>query len=86
MIAALATLVVVAGSIALPMGVQAVLFGYVPVLPSGTEVVVTKQQFELAEGFPLWGAVFLGSILALATAIFVVALRWPRSAAASDGH
>jgi hypothetical protein len=85
-IGALALLTTIMGAIALPLAVQAVIFGYLPALPAGTEVVGTKEQFERAAGFPLGGALFLISILALATAIFVVALRWPRSAADPDGH
>jgi uncharacterized membrane protein YccF (DUF307 family) len=82
-IGALALLVVVLGAVALPMVVQATIAADYSVLPAGTEVVMTKEQFEnaheSARTFPLWGSAFLISLLALAVAIFVVALKWPRS-------
>lgn len=77
---ALGLLVIVLGAIALPLTFQATIAAdYYPGVAEGTEVVMTKEQFESAQTFPLWGAAFLLSLLALAVAIFVVALKWPRA-------
>lgn len=80
-IAGLALLVVVVGIIAVPMIAQTIINAdYLPEPPAGTEIVMTKEQYEMmdrADGFEVWGPVFLASVAALVVAIFVVALRWP---------
>lgn len=77
-IAALALLTVGLGVTAAPMAIEAAPFAIAAAQPAGTEIVTTKERLELAQGLPLWGSLFLASFLALATAVFVVALRWPR--------
>ncbi|RWZ68110.1 hypothetical protein ELQ92_02385 [Labedella populi] len=85
-IGALAFVVVVLGAVALPMAVQATIAADYSVLPAGTEVVMTKGQYESTQTFPLWGSAFLISFLSLAVAIFVVALKWPRPWSAPLAH
>lgn len=76
-IGALALLVVVVGIIAMPMLVQSALLADFPHRAAGSELIVTKEGYELAQGFAIWGPALLVSVAALAVAIFVVALRWP---------
>ncbi|RWZ52856.1 hypothetical protein ELQ90_02640 [Labedella phragmitis] len=78
-VGALVLLVVILGTIALPLMLDATLAADYSVLPAGTEVVMTKEQFERGQTFPFWGSAFLTALLALAVAIFLVALTWSRA-------
>ena len=77
-IGALAVLTAVIGAIMAPTLMQSIVLSDYSGLPEGTEVLSTRSDSEVAAGFAFWGPAFLVAALALATAVFVVALRWPR--------